>query len=60
MLTLKHFVCRKLGSGATEEGKKISFGKENERLLWAMLCEVLKHKTLPHAYDQAAEAWKLA
>lgn len=34
--------------------------KENEGLVWAMLSEVLKHQTLPHSHDQAAEAWKLA
>lgn len=58
MLTLKQIACRKLGSGATEEANKMTFGRENERLLWALLCEVLKHKTLPHACGQAA--WKLA
>lgn len=38
----------------------IHFGKGNGRLLWVILCEVLKHRTHPHAYDQATEAWKLA
>lgn len=60
MLTLKQHVCTKVCSGASEDGNKMNFGKENERLLWAILCEVLKHKPLPHPYDQAAEPWKLA
>lgn len=47
MLTSKQLVCRKLGSGATEEGNKMNFGKENEILLWAMLCEVLKAQNTP-------------
>lgn len=52
--------CRKLGPGSAEDSNIIYFGKWNGRLLWVMLCEVLKYRTHPHAYDQATEAWKLA
>lgn len=45
---------------ASDEGNKMNLRKENERLVWAMLSEVLKHQTLPHSHDQATEAWKLA
>lgn len=39
-VNFKEHVCRKVGSGASEESNEINFGKDNKRLLWATLCDV--------------------